>query len=233
MRFRKKCVFHIPAQKEEMRRREKKNPMRAGWPLAWGFLCLFLRGRKRQTLLFCSGNLSERQKFFIDFHPKSDYNTNYPVSDEMEGRMAKNTTDPLAVFNQLYKKMDEIYHLYAKRMGISDTALWLLYSLYEEGTAYTQRELCSIWQLPPQTVNSALKALERQEIIALVPIPGNQKNKRIALTKKGEEMTREIIHPLILAEQRTFAGLTEAEREALLSLTQKHVDLLQEEIGKI
>ena len=89
--------------------------------------------------------------------------------------MAKNTTDPLAVFNQLYKKMDEIYHLYAKRTGISDTALWLLYSLYEEGTAYTQRELCSIWQLPPQTVNSALKALERQEIIALVPIPGNQK----------------------------------------------------------
>lgn len=147
--------------------------------------------------------------------------------------MAKNTTDPLAVFNQLYKKMDEIYHLYAKRMGISDTALWLLYSLYEEGTAYTQRELCSIWQLPPQTVNSALKTLERQEIIALVPIPGNQKNKRIALTTKGEEMTREIIHPLILAEQRTFAGLTEAEREALLSLTQKHVDLLQEEIGKI
>ena len=46
-------------------------------------------------------------------------------------------------------------------------------------------------------------------------------------------MTREIIHPLILAEQRTFTGLTEAEREALLSLTQKHVDLLQEEIGKI
>ena len=78
-----------------------------------------------------------------------------------------------------------------------------------------------------------MKALERQEIIALVPIPGNQKNKRIALTKKGEEMTREIIHPLILAEQRTFAGLTEAEREALLSLTQKHVDLLQEEIAKI
>ena len=147
--------------------------------------------------------------------------------------MAKNTTDPLAVFNQLYKKMDEIYHLYAKRMGISDTALWLLYSLYEEGTAYTQRELCSIWQLPPQTVNSALKGLERQGIIVLTPIPGNQKNKWIGLTEKGEEMTRQIIYPLILAEQRTFQGLSEEERKALLSLTKKYVGLLQSEIQKI
>ena len=53
--------------------------------------------------------------------------------------------DQLAVFNQLYKEMDEIYHLYAKKQGISDTALWLLYSLYEKDATYTQRELCSAW----------------------------------------------------------------------------------------
>ena len=90
-----------------------------------------------------------------------------------------------------------------------------------------------IGQLPPQTVNSALKGLERQGIIVLTPIPGNQKNKRIGLTEKGEEMTRQIIYPLILAEQRTFQGLSEEERKALLSLTKKYVGLLQSEIQKI
>ena len=73
--------------------------------------------------------------------------------------------DQLAVFNQLYKEMDEIYHLYAKKQGISDTALWLLYSLYEKDATYTQRELCSAWHYPPQTINSALKNLEKQEFI--------------------------------------------------------------------
>lgn len=29
---------------------------------------------------------------------------------------------PLAEYNQLYKEMDEIYHLYAKKHGVSDTA---------------------------------------------------------------------------------------------------------------
>ena len=49
--------------------------------------------------------------------------------------MEKHLTDPLAVFNQVYKEMDEIYHLYAKQHGISDTALWLMYSLYQSETA--------------------------------------------------------------------------------------------------
>ena len=71
--------------------------------------------------------------------------------------MEKNLNDPLSAFNQLYKKMDEIYHLYAKRLHISDMTLWLLYSLAESGAAYTQREFCTAWHYPPQTVNSGFE----------------------------------------------------------------------------
>lgn len=144
--------------------------------------------------------------------------------------MENNITDPLAVFHQLYRKMDEIYHLYAKRLGIPDTTLWLLYSLYESDAAYTQRELCSAWHYPPQTVNSALKSLEKQEVIVLKPVPGNQKNKRIVLTEKGKKFTHMIISPLILAEQRTFQSLKKEEKETLLFLTRKYIDLLQIEV---
>ena len=75
--------------------------------------------------------------------------------------MGKDSWDPLATFNQLYKEMDEIYHQYARGHGISDTALWLLYSLYLSDVPYTQREICSEWHYPPQTLNSALKTLDR------------------------------------------------------------------------
>lgn len=147
--------------------------------------------------------------------------------------MENTVSDPLAVFNQLYKEMDAIYHLYAKRFGISDTAFWLLYSLYEGNTAYTQRELCSTWHYPPQTINSALKSLEKQEVIALKPVSGNQKNKQIVLTEKGEKIAERVVAPLVVAEQRTFKSLKEKERKALLSLTQKYADLLQTEINRI
>ncbi len=140
------------------------------------------------------------------------------------------TNDPLALFNQLYKEMDEIYHQYAKRRGISDTALWLLYSLYEDGAGYTQRELCSAWHYPPQTINSALKSLVNQGYIQLKPVEGNQKNKRIVLTEAGNELMREVIFPLIQAEKRTFQRLEKSERDALLSLTYKYVSLLKSEV---
>ena len=144
--------------------------------------------------------------------------------------MENMTSDPLALFNQLYKEMDEIYHQYAKRRGISDTALWLLYSLYEDGAGYTQRELCSAWHYPPQTINSALKSLVNQGYIRLKPVEGNQKNKRIALTEAGNEMMREVIFPLIQAEKRTFQRLEKSERDTLLSLTHKYVSLLKGEV---
>lgn len=144
--------------------------------------------------------------------------------------MENMTSDPLALFNQLYKEMDEIYHQYAKRQGISDTALWLLYSLYEDGAGYTQRELCSAWHYPPQTINSALKSLVNQGYIRLKPVEGNQKNKRIVLTEAGNEMMQEIISPLIRAEKRTFQRLEKSERDALLSLTHKYVSLLKGEV---
>ena len=167
----------------------------------------------------------------LDNHPNSDYNAGYPYSDKMEALIGMTTADPLAAFNQLYRQMDEIYHLYAKRRGISDTALWLLYSLYEEeDAAYTQRALCSDWHYPPQTVNSALKSLERQGLLVLEPVPGNQKNKRIVLTDRGRETAQKEIFPLMLAEQRAFQGLGERDGEALLSLTRHYVELLRVQV---
>ncbi len=100
-----------------------------------------------------------------------------------------NVTEALAVFNQLYKEVDEIYHRYAKKHGISDAVLWLLYSLYENSGVYTQRDVCADWHYPPQTINSALKSLEKQGVIVLEAVTGNQKNKRILLTDKGQEIS--------------------------------------------
>ncbi len=147
--------------------------------------------------------------------------------------MKKDYSDPLATFNQLYKEMDEIYHQYARDHGMSDTAMWLLYSLCLSDTPYTQREICSEWHYPPQTLNSALKTLERQGLIALESVPGNQKNKLVVLTEQGNSVVQQMIVPLVAAERQSFMELQESEKEALLSLTQKYVDLLQSNIRKI
>lgn len=142
-------------------------------------------------------------------------------------------TGQLAIFNQLYKQMDETYHQYAKKLGISDTTLWLLYSLYESDVSYTQRELCSVWHYPPQTIHSSLKSLEKQQLLRLDPVPGNRKNKKIVLTSKGEQVMQSIVSRLVMAEQNAFQALNTKDQETLLNLTKKYADSLHSEIQKL
>ena len=139
----------------------------------------------------------------------------------------------LAAFNQLYKEMDEIYHVYAKEQGISDTVFWILYSLYENNSSYIQKELCSEWHYPPQTVNSALKSLEKQGIISLEAVPGNKKNKLVSLTEHGLTLTQRVIAWLTDAERNAILSMTADERRTLLSLTEKYTEFLRRHVRRI
>lgn len=139
----------------------------------------------------------------------------------------------LAAYNQSSKRMDEIYHQYARQQELSDTFLWMLYSLRESDAVYTQREMCAIWHFAPQTLNSALKSMERQGYITLEPVPGNRKNKQIQLTEEGRSLSERVVLPLMQAERQSLQRLSPEERASLLSITQKYLGFLQDEINCI
>lgn len=139
----------------------------------------------------------------------------------------------LAAFNRAHKRMNVLYHNYARDAGISDAAFWLMYSLYEKDGPCTQTELCEAWFFTPQTINSALKSLEKQGLITLDFAPNSRKNKQFFFTEKGKQLAKEKITPLVQAEEQSFLRLNEQEREALLAITQKHISILEEEINKL
>lgn len=147
--------------------------------------------------------------------------------------MGFSTVFVLATFNRLHKKMNVLYHDYAKSVGLSDAAFWLMYSLYEYGQPCTQKDLCSAWFYAPQTINSALKSMEEQGFITLELAPKSRKNKQVFFTEAGKALVEEKIVPLVNAEERSFERLDEQERNQLLAITQKHIGILEEEIGKI
>lgn len=147
--------------------------------------------------------------------------------------MARDMMEQLHLFNQNNKELDGIYSNWAKTSGLSDTAFWLLYSVWEQTEAITQKEICETWSYSRQTVNSALKILEKDKLIKLEPLPANRKTKQIFLTEKGTELAEKVLLPLQEAEQAAFAKLSSTEREGLLSLLQKFNSELRREIDKI
>lgn len=139
----------------------------------------------------------------------------------------------LKTYNRLCKEGDIIYHGYAKSCGFSDMAYWILYSIAESEEFFTQRDFCNDWFFAPQTVNSALKDLERKDIIFLEVVPGNRKNKLIKPTENGKKFIEEYISPLIDAECESFASLSPQECELMLSTTRKYMAALKIKVGAL
>lgn len=132
-------------------------------------------------------------------------------------------------FNRLYNENGQLYHRVARSCGLSDCALWLLYTLRAEDTPLTQTQLSETLSLSRQTVNSALKKLVEEGVLRLEAADGNLKNKRVCLTEAGEAFLRRTVDRVFGVESAAAARLTEEERSALVALSQKLLDAFRAE----
>lgn len=138
--------------------------------------------------------------------------------------------------NQCIKEIDKIYHDYASGYGLSDSALWSLYYVWEHNLKdypCTQKDICESWSYSPQTVNSALKILETRGLVKLEPLPENRKSKQIFLTNAGYTLAEQVVVPLVNAESEAFALLKPQEQQEYVRLSQKYATILKEKIKQI
>lgn len=138
----------------------------------------------------------------------------------------------MADFNALWKEQNEIYRSAAKHFGLSESALWILYSLCEGGGCRTQRDICSSMIRPKQTTNSAIKQMEKRGLITMSD--GEDRRVRtVRLTPSGQRLEQQTAELVIKAENRSMESLTESEQEQLIMLLSKLNSTLKKEMGDL
>lgn len=65
----------------------------------------------------------------------------------------------LKEFDSLYKMIDDVYHEIALSMHLTDSAFLILYCLLELGDGCSQKDICKLYSISKQTVNSSVKSL--------------------------------------------------------------------------
>ena len=133
--------------------------------------------------------------------------------------------------NQFYKRMNEQYHAYAVHCGLSDPALWVLYSLWESETPLTQNDLCALWMYPKQTINFTISGLLKKGYVTLEQRPGPRNSKAVRLTAEGNKLCKKAIAPLMEAEERALSQLTEPARRLLVGLSEKQCICFEREVS--
>ena len=134
---------------------------------------------------------------------------------------------------QQRKEQDAIYHAVAVRHGLSDTALWILYYLWEAKQDCTQQDLIRQSFFAKQTVNTAVASLVKKGYLILEMIPGTRNLKRLILTAQGKEVANSTAAPLRQAEIRAYGSLPEAELLKYLDLTEKLTISLKREMESV
>lgn len=139
----------------------------------------------------------------------------------------ENTRDIQRQFDRLYKEMDDIYHDLAVGLGLSDSAMNVLYSLHVLGDGCLQRDICRVSFMSKQTIHSSVGKLCAQGILRMEP--GRGRDRHLHLTPAGKEIVAERIVPVAAAEERAFAALAGEEQRELLRLTRQYVEALRRE----
>lgn len=122
-------------------------------------------------------------------------------------------------------EINALYHEAAVKMGISDSVQNILYVLCEKGGKCQQSEISKLTGISRKTINSAIRKLEKEELVYLEQ--GKGRNTILCLTEKGEKFSSEKIGSLHEIENKIWNEWTVEEQQQYLTLTKKYRDRLK------
>lgn len=144
----------------------------------------------------------------------------------------KTLDEILKRYNDITKENDELYRDTAKKFGLSECEMWILYFLRTDYGKPMQSEICSSFYLPKQSIHSALKKLEADGYI-MQTAGGNRRSKRILLTTQGEMLCGKTVDHIVKAEKKALGSLSEEEQEIFMNLFDRYTRQLKKNMREI
>lgn len=134
-------------------------------------------------------------------------------------------------YNHLIGEIEAVYHDISLKLGLSDSTMIVLYSICNNGDSCLLKDICHQSGVSKQTINSAIRKLEAENIVYLESI--NSKNKMVCLTEKGKHLANNTAIKVIETENNIFASWPKEDVEKYLGLTERYLNALKEKAENI
>lgn len=139
--------------------------------------------------------------------------------------------DRIYRINCLTEDIDSLYHQAALKLGVSDSVLFILYMTYVNGEKCLLYDIYKLSGISKQTINSAIRKLENEEIVYLEK--HNGKTKMVCLTEQGKSFAEQTAAKLLETECNAFRDWSEEEIDIYLRLIEKHSISLRKQIKNL
>lgn len=134
-------------------------------------------------------------------------------------------------YNHLIGEINAVYHEMSLNLGMSDSAMMVLYTICNCGDCCLLQEICHLSGMSKQTINSAIRKLEAERIVYLESV--GSKNKNVCLTDAGKHLAKRTAIPIIEAENKIFASWPKEDVNKYLELTEKFLIEIKEKSKNI
>lgn len=132
--------------------------------------------------------------------------------------------------NKQIKELIGIYRDAVKNMDVSESEFWVLYTLVAMEGDYTQQDICRMWSLPKQTVNTVITQLKKKKFATLETVPDMRNHKFIRLTEAGRKYGETVVLPISRAEERAASKTMPKEVNRITRLFGRYIALLKREL---
>lgn len=136
------------------------------------------------------------------------------------------SSDEMRQYNHLLGEMEATYHECSLKLGISDSVSKILYTICVFGGSDLLSNICRHTGLSKQTVNSAIRKLEKEGIIYLSSVNG--KAKKVFLTAEGRIYAEKTAMRIIEMENEIFESWSREELQKYLELTERFLAALKD-----
>lgn len=134
-------------------------------------------------------------------------------------------------FNHLLGELDAVYHDLSFRLGMSDSVSKILYIICDAGTSCPLHLICQRTGLSKQTVNSALRKLEREGLVYLQA--ADARSKTVCLTPKGDRFCDGTARKILGMENQVLESWSQEEVQQYLELTERFLTELREKAQSV
>ena len=132
--------------------------------------------------------------------------------------------------NQCMNRLDRLYYIAARKLGVKDNSL-LLYYVLNDGKAHSQKEISEEWLVPRTTLNTVVKEEIEKGYIRL-ETPGSTREKNIILTENGKIYAENLLCRVFAAEEQALERTMRECSPGFLKGLEVFSDYMQEEFQK-
>lgn len=134
-------------------------------------------------------------------------------------------------YTQLMGMIDSAYHEATLKLHLTDSAMDILYVLTVHGQGCPQSALYKESGMSKSTVNSAIRKMEKEQLLYLTP--GFGRNTCVFLTEKGQKLQEETIYRIMQIENTIYDSWTKEEQETFMRLSRDFARKLSDGVKQL